>query len=168
MCVALHFRLGHSDHKNNLEQQKGTGRTNMNDQNGQRMIQKKWTGIKTRHSIYRIAVFIYTEVSGEGKKKIAFQPKVMDSVWNKRNLSKNHFEKLSLDVVKTLLILLWDRDVVSSSLLYFLFFIFRKNYCCVRQQKTYLLLIYIFGCYFQLIIYQNWYSKTIELLLGHN
>lgn len=41
MCVALHFRLGHSDHKNNLEQQKGTGRTNMNDQNGQRMIQKK-------------------------------------------------------------------------------------------------------------------------------
>lgn len=83
------------------------------------------------------------------------EPKVMDSVWNKRDLSKNHFEKLSLDVVKTLLILLWDRDVVSSSLLYFLFFIFRKNYCCVRQQKTCLLLIYIFGCYFQLIIYQN-------------
>lgn len=42
----------------------------------------------------------------------------MDSVWNKGDLPKNHFDKLSSGVVKTCLILLWDGDMAPSSLLF--------------------------------------------------
>lgn len=94
-----------------------------------------------------------------GKKKIpqAIEANVIDSVWNKEDLSKNHLEKLSSDMIEILLILQGDRDTVPASLFIFLRII------TVKECRKRVLSVPIFECYFPFIIDQNGYVMTIEL-----